>query len=60
VFDVADLIKDAYVMPLAFECGADPRTKDNTFRARLIETLQDADALDFLFGFVKQLAEKQL
>jgi len=58
VFDVADLIKDAYVMPLAFECGADPRVKDNTFRARLIETLQDAEALDLLFTFVKSLAEK--
>lgn len=60
VFDVADLIKDAYVMPLAFECGADPRIKDNTFRARLIETLQDAKALDLLFTFVKSLAEKSI
>ncbi|ATE59496.1 type I-F CRISPR-associated endonuclease Cas1f [Thauera sinica] len=58
VFDIADLIKDAYVMPLAFECGADTRIKDNTFRARLIEVLQEADALDFLFGFVKTLSEK--
>ncbi len=58
VFDVADLIKDAYVMPLAFECGSDSRVKDNTFRARLIETLQDAEALDLMFTFVKSLAEK--
>jgi len=58
VFDIADLIKDAYVMPLAFTCGADLRVKDNTYRALLIETLQDADALDFLFGFIKELCEK--
>lgn len=58
VFDIADLIKDAYVMPLAFTCGADLRVKDNAYRALLIETLQDADALDFLFSFVKQLCEK--
>lgn len=45
-------------MPLAFECGADPRVKDNTFRARVIETLQDAEALDLLFTFVKSLTEK--
>lgn len=56
VFDIADLIKDAYVMPLAFECGADLRVKDNTYRSRLIETLQDAQALDFMFGFVKSIA----
>ena len=55
VFDVADLIKDAYVMPLAFACGSDARIKDNIFRAQLIETLQDADALDLLFGFIKKL-----
>lgn len=57
VFDIADLIKDAYVMPLAFECGTDLRVKDNTFRARLIEILQDAEALDFLFDFVERMAD---
>lgn len=57
VFDIADLIKDAYVMPLAFECGANPRVKDNEFRARLIEVLHENDALDFLFSFVKDLSE---
>ncbi|PKO82570.1 MAG: type I-F CRISPR-associated endonuclease Cas1 [Betaproteobacteria bacterium HGW-Betaproteobacteria-13] len=57
VFDIADLIKDAYVMPLAFTCGVDSRIKDNAYRALLIESLQDAEALDFLFGFVKQVCE---
>lgn len=60
VFDIADIIKDAYVMPLAFTCGSDLRIKDSAFRAQLIETLQDADALDFLFGFIKQLCEKSI
>lgn len=58
VFDIADLIKDAYVMPLAFRCGTDARIKDNAFRAQLIETLHEANALDLLFGFVKELCEK--
>ena len=58
VFDIADLIKDAWIMPLAFECGSDPRCKDNQFRGRLLETLHDHAVLDFMFDFVKKLAEK--
>lgn len=55
VFDVADLVKDAYVMPLAFECGTNHKTTDQEFRARLIETAHDASVLDALFDFVKEL-----
>ena len=56
VFDIADLIKDAYVMPLAFECGAKARCTDGEFRGRLIEVFQDNGTLDYLFGFVKTLS----
>ena len=58
MFDIADLIKDAWIMPLAFECGSDPRCKDNQFRGRLLETLHDHAVLDFMFDFVKTLSEK--
>lgn len=56
VFDVADLVKDAYVMPLAFECGTNRKATDQEFRARLIETAHNADVLDALFDFVKEVA----
>ena len=44
-------------MPCLRRCGFDPRVKDNAFRARLIETLQDAEALDLLFH-LRRLTEK--
>jgi CRISPR-associated protein Cas1 len=57
VFDIADLIKDAYVMPLAFlSAKSGDRTRD--FRAALIERCQDQEVLDHLFTFVSQLCEK--
>jgi len=51
VFDVADLIKDGLVMPLAFK-HAKKSSKDNAFRAELIETAHDLNVLDFLMGFL--------
>ncbi|MDK2126595.1 type I-F CRISPR-associated endonuclease Cas1f [Parachitinimonas caeni] len=58
VFDIADLIKDALVMPHAFACGTDRHCSDKDFRSQLIEHFHKADTLDFLFGFVKSLCEK--
>lgn len=57
VFDLADVIKDAYVMPLAFECAKE-RDSPKNFRQRLIELCQKAEVLDFLFDFVKSLCIK--
>ncbi|HQT42537.1 MAG TPA: type I-F CRISPR-associated endonuclease Cas1f [Halothiobacillus sp.] len=51
VFDVADLIKDGLIMPLAFK-HAKKNSKDNAFRSDLIEMAQDLDVLDFLMGFI--------
>lgn len=51
VFDLADLIKDAYVMPTAFEC-ASQETSQKTFRMALIDLCQEERILDYLFGFV--------
>lgn len=58
VFDVADLIKDAYVLPLAFEMGH-ARKRQQDFRASLIESAQDADLLNKLFGFITEACEKE-
>jgi CRISPR-associated protein Cas1 len=59
VFDVADLVKDAYVMPAAF-LGGTQRVKQQDFRAGLIETCQTEEILDRLFTFISELAEKRL
>ena len=57
VFDVADLIKDAYVMPHAFGCGA-AGIGQTEFRQQLIETMQDDEVLDRLFNIIEELCEK--
>lgn len=57
VFDVADLVKDAYVMPLAFAC-AKANDKQKEFRMALIESCQSSDVLDYLFGFIVELCNK--
>lgn len=57
VFDIADLIKDAYVMPHAFSCGS-AGIGQTEFRQGLIETLQDDEVLDEMFRIVEALCEK--
>lgn len=57
VFDLADVVKDGYVMPLAFECAKEGETQKD-FRQRLIEHCQEEDVLDFLFDFMKNLCVK--
>lgn len=57
VFDVADLIKDGLVMPLAFKHGK-LASKDNHFRADLIQTAQDEGVLDFLMTFIVKASGK--
>lgn len=59
VFDLADVIKDGYVMPLAFECARSGETQKD-FRQCLIERCQEAEVLDFLFGFMKELCLKDM
>ncbi|MGY6277232.1 type I-F CRISPR-associated endonuclease Cas1f [Methylomonas sp. MgM2] len=55
VFDVADLVKDAYVMPAAFLAGAE-KLSQRDFRNALIEICQQEEILDRLFTFVAKLA----
>lgn len=51
VFDVADLVKDGLVMPLAFK-HAKKGSVENMFRAELIETAHDLNVLDFMMTFI--------
>lgn len=59
VFDVADLVKDAYVMPLAFARGS-AGVKQQAFRDELIERWQDGSILDRLFTFVEKLSQENI
>lgn len=56
VFDVADLIKDGLVMPLAFK-HAKSNGENSAFRAELIEKANDLNVLDFLMNFIIECAE---
>ncbi len=55
VFDVADLIKDAIVLPLAFICAKE-RTTDQEFRQQCLQVFTGHKALDFMFEQVKAVA----
>jgi len=57
VFDVADLIKDALVLPWAFVC-AQRQYDDSAFRQQCIDTFTRYKAMDFMFDQVKQAAQK--
>lgn len=52
VFDLADLTKDAYVLPLAFQTGI-ANARDQEFRNTLIETFQAKRLMDMMFDFMK-------
>lgn len=55
VFDVADLIKDALVLPWAFICAKENVTEQE-FRQQVLQAFTDHKALDFMFDTVKQIA----
>lgn len=57
VFDIADLVKDAHVMPLAFLCAKRGDSQDD-FRAALIERCQSEEVLDYLFTFLSKACEE--
>lgn len=56
VFDVADLIKDAIVMPLAFEAGSQ-QMSNKDFRETLIGRCWDHQILDILIEAVKRFSK---
>jgi CRISPR-associated protein Cas1 len=55
VFDIADLIKDAIVLPWAFICAAENNTEQE-FRQQVLQVFIDHKALDFMFEQVKLVA----
>jgi CRISPR-associated protein Cas1 len=53
VFDVADLIKDAIVLPWAFICSKEKQS-EKEFRTQCLQTFVQHKALDFMFSEVKK------
>ncbi len=58
VFDVADLIKDALILPRAFICAKEGDTEQE-FRQQCLQAFTDHKALDFMFNKVKAIALDQ-
>ncbi len=57
VFDVADLVKDAIVLPLAF-VSAMRGDNEQEFRNACVESFTRSDALDFMIDTIKEIAER--
>jgi CRISPR-associated protein Cas1 len=57
VFDVADLVKDALVLPWAFICAKE-NAGENEFRQQCLINFTKHKALDFMFNTVKQMAQE--
>lgn len=57
VFDVADIIKDAIVMPTAFEAAREGLS-DSNFRGLLIDRFDKSNAINILFAEVKLVADQ--
>lgn len=55
VFDVADLIKDAIILPWAFVCAKENATEQE-FRQQCLQSFTHHKALDFMFDTIKELA----
>ena len=53
VFDIADLVKDAIVLPMAFVCAGENATEQE-FRQQVLQKFTEHKALDFMFDVVKQ------
>ncbi len=58
VFDVADLIKDALVLPLAF-VAAMAGDDEQAFRQRCITAFRKAESLDVMIDALKTVADQQ-
>ncbi len=55
VFDVADLIKDALILPWAFICAKEQVTEQE-FRQQCLQNFTKYKAVDFMFNFVKSIS----
>ncbi len=57
VFDIADLIKDAIILPWAFICAKEGATEQE-FRQQCLQAFTDHKALEYMFDEVKAVALK--
>ncbi len=57
VFDIADLIKDAIILPWAFICAKENVTEQE-FRQQCLQAFTEHKALEFMFDQVKSVALK--
>lgn len=57
IFDVADLIKDALILPWAFICAKEQATEQE-FRQQCLQNFTRHRALDFMFNTVKQMSKE--
>ncbi len=57
VFDIADLIKDALILPWAF-IAAKERMTEQEFRQLALQNFTKHKALDFMFATVKEICEE--
>ena len=55
VFDIADLIKDALILPWAFICAKE-QASEQEFRQQCLQAFTDHNALEFMFNQVKFIA----
>jgi CRISPR-associated protein Cas1 len=58
-FDVADLVKDGWILPLAFSHAA-KGSSDQVFRGEVIDRAQRWEILDHLFTFLSEESSKVL
>ncbi len=52
VFDIADLIKDALVLPFAFICAKE-KASEQEFRQQILQKFTEHKSLDFMFEQIK-------
>jgi CRISPR-associated protein Cas1 len=57
VFDIADLIKDAIILPWAFICAKE-KASEQEYRQQCLQAFTDHKALEFMFDQVKSVALK--
>lgn len=57
IFDIADLIKDALILPWAFICAKEGATEQE-FRQQCLQVFTQHKALDFMFEQVQEVALK--
>ena len=53
VFDVADLIKDAIILPWSFVCAKEKQS-EKEFRSQILQSFVEHKGLDFIFDEVKK------